>query len=230
MTQREYASPGDGQDENRDETRQIHSTYSGTAPKHGDEAKVENEKESLDTPRFYHHAKPKFKAPTQGLEDVVFSTGLAKDAVNFEENKKKLSRHCAITFKSEYKASLFLRLANEARFKDLKSQLDDMNLFNREAYPKTMEQALRYLQNYRGKSGLVDGAARNQRNRNRGNKRGDEGVAFYQGGTKKSGGSRDISKDDCYNCGEKGHHAKDCPQLTEETIGGRPMQYPERRG
>ena len=53
----------------------------------------------------------------------------------------------------EYKASLFMRLANEGKFKDLKNQLDDMNLFNREAYPKTMDQALRYLQNYKGKRG-----------------------------------------------------------------------------
>ena len=56
----------------------------------------------------------------------------------------------------EYKASLFMRLANENRFKDLKNQLDDMNLFNREAYPKTMDQALHYLQNYKGKRGSSD--------------------------------------------------------------------------
>ena len=72
----------------------------------------------------------------------------------------------------EYKASLFLRLANEKRFKDLKSQLEDMNLFDREAYPKTMEQALRYLQNYKGKSGHADGTNRPTCNRNRGYGRG----------------------------------------------------------
>jgi hypothetical protein len=84
-----------------------------------------------------------------------------------EMQTKALKTSC-----EEYKASLFLRLANEGRFKDLKSQLDDMNLFNREAYPKTMEQALRYLQNYKGKSGHVDGASRNPQNRNCGNKKG----------------------------------------------------------
>jgi len=79
-----------------------------------------------------------------------------------------------------------------------------------------MEQALRYLQNYKGKSGHVDGASRHPRNRNRGNRKGDEGVAFHQqGGARKGGGGRDISNDECYNCREKGHHAKDCSQLSE---------------
>ena len=47
-----------------------------------------------------------------------------------------------------------------------------------------------------------------------------EGVAFPQVGSQSSGGKgrsgRDLSKDMCYNCGDKGHHAKDCPKLTEE--------------
>jgi hypothetical protein len=62
--------------------------------------KVEKPKKEHGAPRFHHHNKTKFKALTPGLEDVVLSTGLAKDAVNFEENKKKLGRHCAVTFKS----------------------------------------------------------------------------------------------------------------------------------
>ena len=66
----------------------------------------------------------------------------------------------------EYKASLFMRLANENRFKDLKNQLDDMNLFNREAYPKTTDQALRYLKNYKGKSGSPEKHGAGNRNQN----------------------------------------------------------------
>jgi hypothetical protein len=62
--------------------------------------KVEKPKKEHGAPRFHRNYAPKFKAPTPGLEDVVFSTGLAKDAVNFEENEKKLGRHCAVTFKS----------------------------------------------------------------------------------------------------------------------------------
>jgi hypothetical protein len=62
--------------------------------------KVEKPKKEHGAPRFHRNNTTKFKAPTPGLEDVVFSTGLAKDVVNFEENKKKLSRYCAFTFKS----------------------------------------------------------------------------------------------------------------------------------
>ena len=61
--------------------------------------KVEQKaKKGHQGPRHYQ-TKSKFKAPTPGLEDVVFTTGLAKDAAGFEENKKKLGRHMAVTFK-----------------------------------------------------------------------------------------------------------------------------------
>jgi hypothetical protein len=35
-------------------------------------------------------------------------------------------------------------------FGDPRDDLDDLNLFNQEAYPKTMEAALKYFQNYKG--------------------------------------------------------------------------------
>jgi hypothetical protein len=40
-----------------------------------------------------------YKAPTSGLEDVVFNVGTAKDAALFEEHKKKLARYVAVNFK-----------------------------------------------------------------------------------------------------------------------------------
>ncbi len=51
--------------------------------------KVEHKPEKGHHAQRHYHAKPKFKAPTPGLEDVVFTTGLTKDAVDFEENKMK---------------------------------------------------------------------------------------------------------------------------------------------
>ena len=62
--------------------------------------KVEHKPKKGHHAQRHYHAKPKFKAPTPGLEDVVLTTGLTKDAVEFEENKKKLGRYMAVTFKS----------------------------------------------------------------------------------------------------------------------------------
>jgi hypothetical protein len=62
--------------------------------------KVEHKPKKGHHGHRHFHAKPKFKAPTPGLEDVVFTTGLTKDAVEFEENKKKLGRYIAVTFKA----------------------------------------------------------------------------------------------------------------------------------
>jgi len=42
----------------------------------------------------------KFKAPTPGHEDDVFTCGQASDASNFEEVCKKLARYCAVNFKN----------------------------------------------------------------------------------------------------------------------------------
>jgi hypothetical protein len=42
----------------------------------------------------------KFKAPTPGHEDDIFTCGQAFDAANFEEVCKKLARYCAVNFKS----------------------------------------------------------------------------------------------------------------------------------
>ena len=37
--------------------------------------------------------KNTFKAPTTGLTDVFFTTGMNEDAANFIETKKRLARH-----------------------------------------------------------------------------------------------------------------------------------------
>jgi hypothetical protein len=41
--------------------------------------KVEQKPKKGHHGQRHFHAKPKFKAPTPGLEDVVFTTGLTKD-------------------------------------------------------------------------------------------------------------------------------------------------------
>jgi hypothetical protein len=40
-----------------------------------------------------------YKAPTAGLENLVFKMGTVQDAADFEEHKKDLGRYVAVNFK-----------------------------------------------------------------------------------------------------------------------------------
>ena len=101
----------------------------------------------------------------------------------------------------EYKAALFIRISNDAKYGTIKKKPDNMHLFDQEAYPKTLEKAYNYLQNYQ-----AEGSERQMRQ-----PRVDhEGVAFVQQGD----GER--RKGPCYNCGDYGHLAHDYPKLGED--------------
>jgi hypothetical protein len=129
----------------------------------------------------------------------------------------------------EYKAALFLRISDGKRFSGLKDQLDDLNLLDKDSYPKTMESALRFLQNYKGAGGKSRGS-----NTHNYQKHEHDGVAFSQMGNHGGGkGARDISNHTCYNCGNKGHHAKSCPKLSSEErsqLGMEHMNVSENTG
>eukprot|EP00956_Cyclotella_meneghiniana_P038953 scaffold162906_cov46-Cyclotella_meneghiniana.AAC.1 len=100
----------------------------------------------------------------------------------------------------EYKASLFIKMSNEQRYGVVKRELDNMYLFDQDAYPQTLEKAYNYLLNYQAKS---SGGGRQPR----GNYN-NEGVAFMEAGA----GGRRIGP--CYNCNKYGHLARDCDELT----------------
>eukprot|EP00956_Cyclotella_meneghiniana_P009214 scaffold12647_cov40-Cyclotella_meneghiniana.AAC.3 len=101
----------------------------------------------------------------------------------------------------EYKASLFIRMSNDHKYGAIKKKLDNMYLFDQDAYPETLEKAYNYLLNYQVENS--GGGGRQPR----GNYNND-GVAFMEAGN----GGRRIGP--CYNCNEYGHLAKDCDKLT----------------
>ena len=103
---------------------------------------------------------------------------------------------------NEYLGCLFIRGADDARYKGLKNAQDNANLFGNDDYPKTIEDALRQLNNHNS------AGVSNWRRRDGMVVQDATGVAFGQAGERQ----RDKSNDKCYHCLEKGRHAKECPK------------------
>ena len=100
----------------------------------------------------------------------------------------------------EFKACLFIRIANDKLYGGVKKAMDNKKLFKEEAsYPKTMEEALRYLQNYQS-----EGFQKNYRSDG---PKVDQGVAFMEQGR---------ARKPCHGCGKTDHWLRNCPALTKE--------------
>ena len=112
------------------------------------------------------------------------------------ENEEALKACC-----EEYKAALFIRIANDKKYGTVKKKIYNMFLFDQEAYPKSLEKAYTYLLNFQSES--AGGMPR-------GNLHGHEGVSLAEVG----GEGRRIGP--CFNCGEYGHLAASCEKLSDE--------------
>ena len=86
-------------------------------------------------------------------------------------------------------------VAGGGRYQGLKRALDNQYLMDKDAYPETLPQALKLLEQFKPEL-FADAAP--------GESAGDSGVAFAQ--TK----GQVIT---CFNCCGKGHTVNDCPQL-----------------
>ena len=75
-------------------------------------------------------------------------TGFPLLGLTEEENKQALDSSC-----EEYKAALFLVIANKGKYGTMKKKLDNLHLFEQDAYPKTLKKAKTYLENYQAEEG-----------------------------------------------------------------------------
>ena len=122
----------------------------------------------------------------------------AVDALTDAEKEDCLKASC-----EEFLAALLIRISNDTFYKAAKTSLANGNLSNKDIYPKTLDEARRYLENYQGEPTVRPPRA----------ERIDDGVAFVQAGQKSKYNTGNPKEDPCYSCGKKGHIAKNCPEL-----------------
>ena len=127
--------------------------------------------------------------PTPPMAEVPLS------ALKAAQNNEALKLSC-----EEYKAALFIRIANEGKYATMKKKLDNMHLFDQDAYPKTLEKAKAYLENFQVEAGTT------RQIRHPGQQL--EGMAFMQPGGRQIG--------PCHGCNKMGHLVKNCPDLNSE--------------
>ena len=121
----------------------------------------------------------------------------------------------------EVKASFMLCMANKGRYQPLKDCLANDYVRGQDTYPKTCEQLMGMLRNYRAPR---TGNARGQGHRNN-QPDADDGLAFVQEEDKTEGESEGGAmmaqqgvkynkkgEKDCYHCGADDHWAPDCPK------------------
>jgi hypothetical protein len=77
-------------------------------------------------------------------EELAAELGNTVANLDAAERQKAMDSSC-----EDYLASLLIRISNEDLYGSVKKGLDNMNLFKQDTYPKTIEEAHRYLQNYK---------------------------------------------------------------------------------
>jgi len=82
------------------------------------------------------------------MTPVPPATEVPLSALTAVQNNEALKSSC-----EEYKAALFIRIANKGKYATMKKKLDNMHLFDQGAYPKMLEKAKAYLENFQVEAG-----------------------------------------------------------------------------
>ena len=130
------------------------------------------------------------------LDEVARAAGKQVSALTQDEKQRAMDLSC-----EDYLACLLIRISNDEKYGSVKKGLDNMNLFQQDTYPKSIEEAHRYLQNYKSDSRGGD-------NRNRGGTNPNhQGVAFPENSQRKF---------DCHGCGADDHMVRDCTKISKD--------------
>jgi hypothetical protein len=139
-----------------------------------------------------------------GFHHVLYNNHLAKIVTrdgNTVATRTPAQRDEAVKSScEEYKACLFIRISREDVYGSLKKELHNTFLFGQDPYPKTLEGALKILQNHKSTASTK---------KPRDEKADPAGVAFAQPG------SNPHAHLDCRNCNKRGHIARNCPDLND---------------
>lgn len=126
---------------------------------------------------------------------ILLATKVSLTALMAAQNNKALKLLC-----EEYKVALFICIANEGKYATMKKKLDNMHLFDHGAYPKTLEKAKVYLENFQVEAGTP------KQSRHPGQ--------YLEGMTLVQPGGRQIGP--CHGCNKMGHLVRNCPDLNSK--------------
>ena len=123
-----------------------------------------------------------------------------------DENNKTLQQltngekeKCLTSSREEYKAALFILLANNAKYNGAKNELDNAHLRKSGEYPTSVEDAVRYLKHYKNDQPTVGNRYKREIV--------DQGVAFSERGNQLG---------PCDGCGKMGHLVRTCQETSKE--------------
>lgn len=140
-----------------------------------------------------------------GFHPVVYhdhkNARAKKENVDADKLTLDQLQECKKAACDEYIAALFIRVSNDKKYAPVKKELDNLYLFKRGSYPVTLDEAFRYLQNYKP---VAEGRARNHR----GDKLQEEGVSFYEQTERQIG--------PCDGCGKMGHLVRQCKTTSDD--------------
>jgi hypothetical protein len=135
----------------------------------------------------------------QGVSAADVDKTIANGGPDETEIKKALvvTREC-------YLSCMILRGSDNSRFYQVKTDLQNDMTKGTDNFPKTVVETTRLLSDYKVPPRHV-----------RAREPDSEGVAFMQGGGKKTPAIETI---ECYHCGKKGHYKSSCPELQIEEV------------